>query len=518
MRHKLAIYRPWLSRLFLILSAGWVGLAGATDVRFVGSVGYSHFSSIVVLNANQIRSYASLTSAPLRMELWATSAPFAGSFAGGHQLAAYGVGPIAAGASVQSVSSGGITWNEPPSGAWYVAMVLTEQSGISENSGYSPRNWLTFPDKITGSGPPPPDTTPPTVSISSPTSGNVSGTVTVSANASDNVGVARVDFYVNGGLVGSDSAAPYQYSWNTTTVANGAATLRAVAFDAAGNSTQSAIVNVNVANADTTPPTVSISSPTSGNVSGTVTVSANASDNVGVARVDFYVNGGLVGSDSAAPYQYSWNTTSLANGAATLRAVAFDAAGNSTQSAMVTVNVANGGPGLPPVLVSAMSRKAHGGAGTFDLPLSLVSTNPTTEPRQGPTQTIVCTFDKAITGANVTVTEGAATAGAPVFSGNNVIVTLTGVPDQQYVTISLSNVTSSDGGTNGAGSVRIGLLVGDVSGNRVVTVADTGLVNAQLAQPLTGANFLNDVNVSGMISVADKAITNGNLTKTLPAP
>ena len=72
-------------------------------------------------------------------------------------------------------------------------------------------------------------------------------------------------------LVVSDSAAPYQYSWNTTAVANGAAQLKAVAYDAAGNSTQSAIVTVNVANVvtpppDTTPPTVSIASPTGGNV------------------------------------------------------------------------------------------------------------------------------------------------------------------------------------------------------------------------------------------------------------
>ncbi len=64
-----------------------------------------------------------------------------------------------------------------------------------------------------------PTLTPPTVSIASPTGGNVSGTVTISANASDNVGVTRVDFYVNGVLVGSDATAPYQYTWNTTTLA-----------------------------------------------------------------------------------------------------------------------------------------------------------------------------------------------------------------------------------------------------------------------------------------------------------
>ena len=143
--------------------------------------------------------------------------------------------------------------------------------------------------------------------LASPTGGNVSGTVTISANASDDVGVSRVDFYVNGSFVGSDSTAPYQYSWNTTSVANGAATLCAKAFDAAGNSAQSSSVSVTVANVvtpppDTTPPSVGIASPTGGNVSGTVAVSVNASDNVGVTRVDLLVNGVAVGSDTSAPY------------------------------------------------------------------------------------------------------------------------------------------------------------------------------------------------------------------------
>ncbi len=83
------------------------------------------------------------------------------------------------------------------------------------------------------------------------------------------------------------------------------------------------------------------------------------------------------------------------------------------------------------------------------------------------------------------------------------------------MTVSLTNVASSDGGS---GSVRIGFLVGDVNQDRVVTVADLGLVNAQLAQAVTAANFLMDVNASGTMSVADKGITNANLTKSLPAP
>jgi subtilisin family serine protease len=94
------------------------------------------------------------------------------------------------------------------------------------------------------------DTTPPTTSITSPANGaTVSGTTTVSANASDNVGVSRVELYVDGGLVGSDTTAPYQIAWNTTTAANGSHGLQTRAFDAAGNVGSSAVVTVTVSNA-----------------------------------------------------------------------------------------------------------------------------------------------------------------------------------------------------------------------------------------------------------------------------
>jgi len=174
--------------------------------------------------------------------------------------------------------------------------------------------------------------------------------------------------------------------------------------------------------------------------------------------------------------------------------------------------------GTTPTFQSAVSRKVHGAAGTFDLPLGLVSTNPTTEPRTGPAQTIVMTFDRPINAATATISEGTATAATTTFSGNSVIVGLTGVSNQQYVTVALTNVASTDGGTGGSGSVRVGFLAGDVSQNRVVTLADLGLVNAQLAQSVTASNYLKDVNASGTLTLSDKGITNANLTKALPAP
>jgi len=92
---------------------------------------------------------------------------------------------------------------------------------------------------------------------------------------------------------------------------------------------------------DTTPPSVSLTAPAPGNVSGIVTVSANASDNVGVVGVQFQLNGAnLGGEDIAAPYSISWNTTSLAPGSTyMLTAVARDAAGLSTTSSGAIVTV-----------------------------------------------------------------------------------------------------------------------------------------------------------------------------------
>jgi leucyl aminopeptidase len=109
---------------------------------------------------------------------------------------------------------------------------------------------------------------------------------------------------------------------------------------------------------DTTPPTTSITSPASGaTVSGTVTVTASASDNVGVTRVEFFVDGALQTSDTTSPYSFAWNTTAFSNGAHTLSSKAYDAAGNVGTSAGVGVTVSNTGGG-PQTAVYDATRKA----------------------------------------------------------------------------------------------------------------------------------------------------------------
>jgi hypothetical protein len=193
------------------------------------------------------------------------------------------------------------------------------------------------------------DTTAPAVTLTAPAEGaTVSGTYTMTATASDNVGVSRVEFFVDGVLKCTDTTSPYSCVWDTTTSPNGAHTASARAVDAAGN-TASDSNNVTVSNTDTTPPAVTLTAPAEGaTVSGTYTMTATASDNVGVSRVEFFVDGVLKCTDTTSPYSCVWDTTTSPNGAHTASARAVDAAGN-TASDPNNVTVGNGDTAPPSV-------------------------------------------------------------------------------------------------------------------------------------------------------------------------
>ena len=201
-----------------------------------------------------------------------------------------------------------------PAHPYYFAVTAYNSAGIE--SPYS--NLVLIPELI-----------PPTAAITYPgNTATASGTVSVSASASDNAGVVLVEFYLNGVLQVSDTAAPYLFPWNTAALASGAYTLYVKAYDAAGNVGQSDTVSVSVLN-DTSAPTVALSAPANNaTLSGTVAVTAGASDNVAVTRVEFYANGALLSASNVPPYRFNWNTVSLANGSYILSAIAYDAAGN----------------------------------------------------------------------------------------------------------------------------------------------------------------------------------------------
>jgi hypothetical protein len=184
------------------------------------------------------------------------------------------------------------------------------------------------------------DTVAPSVSLTAPVSGQtVTGGITVSANASDDVGVAGVQFRLDGAPLGSEvMAAPYSIAWDTSTAANAAHSLTAVARDAAGNSTVSAVVSVTVTNGDTTAP--ALTSISAGSVSwwgATInwTTSEPANAEVEYGRTTAY--GTSTSLDSALVASHSQALSGLAAG--TLyhyRVKSRDAAGNLAVSGDLT--------------------------------------------------------------------------------------------------------------------------------------------------------------------------------------
>ncbi len=194
------------------------------------------------------------------------------------------------------------------------------------------------------------DSVPPTVAITAPLSGiGVSGIVDIAAAAADNVGVARVEFLIDGALLGSDASAPYAFAWDTASASNGVRALRARAFDAAGNWATSSEVQVTVSGGieDTQPPQVNLTFPSNGaTVSGAITLAATASDDTAVSSVEFFVDGVSVGfgnqSGGAGPWTLAWNSTAVANGPHAIAATARDARGNQStdNDTSITVNQA----------------------------------------------------------------------------------------------------------------------------------------------------------------------------------
>jgi hypothetical protein len=168
-----------------------------------------------------------------------------------------------------------------------------------------------------------------------------------------------------------------------------------------------------------------------------------------------------------------------------------------------------------PQLVSVVSRKVHGAAGTFDIDLPLTGTRGVECRSGGPTSdyTMVFTFLNPVSNC------GAASSGS-LSSGpnpNQCTVNLTGVTNAQYLTVTLTGAVDSTGATGNV-SGTMGVLIGDVNASGVVTSGDTNLCKAQALQPVTNANFRNDINASGAITTGDVNLIKQNALQQLPTP
>ena len=187
------------------------------------------------------------------------------------------------------------------------------------------------------------ETTPPTVAITNPPSAKTytnSQTVTISATASDNIGVTSVEFYDGATLKGSDATPAYTFDWLFTAADNGAHVWTARAYDAAGNVSNSIAVTLTVS-IDITPPTVVISSPANGAnlATSTITVSGTANDpgspTSGLNLVEVRVNGG---SWQTASGTTSWSrSVTLTPCGNTIEARSLDNAGNYSTNALISV-------------------------------------------------------------------------------------------------------------------------------------------------------------------------------------
>jgi chitodextrinase len=203
-----------------------------------------------------------------------------------------------------------------------------------------------------------PDTQAPTTSVTSPTDGSsLTGTQSITASAADNVGVTKVEWYLDGTLQTSDTTSPYSFSWNTATATNGSHQLTTKAYDSAGNVGSSAAVTVNVFNDNTAPAIPTDLNAVSGSITQAQLSWSASSDSVGVSGYHVWRNGTQVATTT----DTSFTDTNLTASTTYSYAVsAFDAAGNESAKsspASVTTDSDTNAPS-PPTDLTQLSSSA----------------------------------------------------------------------------------------------------------------------------------------------------------------
>jgi hypothetical protein len=163
----------------------------------------------------------------------------------------------------------------------------------------------------------------------------------------------------------------------------------------------------------------------------------------------------------------------------------------------------------PLQLTSAVSRKLHG-ATAFDINVPLTG-EPGVECRSGgasKNHTLVFTFNSPVVAANAVATSSLGTGngmvqGSPTFSNNTMTVNLTGVTDQQKITVALNNITGAAGEVLPPTTVSMNVLLGDTSGNKIVNSTDVSQTKLQSGAAISAANFRSDNTVNGIINATD---------------
>jgi hypothetical protein len=161
-------------------------------------------------------------------------------------------------------------------------------------------------------------------------------------------------------------------------------------------------------------------------------------------------------------------------------------------------------------LASAVSRKTHGPAGEFDLPLVLHPPGSgTVEPRASGPTTLVLYFTENVTAADGVVNGNEfaimnATYSSASISGNTVTLNLTNVVNQSVVSVSINGITSISGTTlMGDSDIEVRALVGDTNGSTSVNATDISQAKSKVGNIVSGSNFWHDVTVDGNLNTSD---------------
>ena len=269
--------------LSLLLLMAMVFIGGCAGLVSAGSSGKGTSGSLSISNVGS--SGASMTSVTVS---WVTNAPASSQVEYG-TTSSYGTTTVL---DATMVTTHQVTISGLKAGTLYHFRVQS-----SDTTGSCVSGDQTFDTAA--------DTTPPTVSITSPSAGaTLSGDVTFIASATDIVGVATVQFKVDNTNVGPAlTSTPYSYLLNTTTIANGNHSITAVAVDTSGNSAASAAIQVTVANNNQVPSIASVS-PVTGTVGTAVVISGtNFGATQGTSTVKF---------NGTAAIPTSWSATSIA--------------------------------------------------------------------------------------------------------------------------------------------------------------------------------------------------------------
>ena len=335
--------------------------------------------------------------------------------------------------------------------------------------------------------------------------------------------------YVQNGVVmisppatGGGSMNPIVYSSATPSVCSvsGAtftmltAGICTIAANQAGNATYAAAAQVtqSVAITGIAPAAPMIGAAQAGNTQATINFSASTNSG-GLPITSYTVNcNGVTVDGVGSPIVVSGLTNGVSY-SCTVQAT--NLAGTSSVSGSVMVT---------PVAITftnnVYSRKTHGAAGDKDLTvngMAAINGAITVEPRAlGSGHRIIFRFNNpvsSVTSLSVLdagmVSVGAASSS---FSGNDLIVTLTGIPDNKRVTVTAT-------GVNGALTVStsIGFLVGDVSNSLSVSAADISAVKTRIGQPVgMGNNFLFDLDANGAITSSDVSAVKARSGLVLP--